>query len=341
MNSLNTGMPRERQGKVAVVGAGQCGRMTAQRVAESDVFKTVALTDVIDGLAEGIALDINQSRAIVGFETTVVGRTTRNGDRGDESITEAEIVVVAAGVAPGPEWSLRRLIRENGLIIRRVSEAIARQAPDAVVIVMTNPVDVMTALAGASTGFPSHRVIGQSVLLDTARFADFVAGPLAVPRSSVTSVTIGSHAHDRSMILLLSGATVGTKPLTSLLSPAQLSAAIAATRRGGADVARLLGTHSSFYAPSAAAARMVRAVKDDDGSVLPVCAFLDGAYGIRDVWLGVPARLGRKGVQDIIELPLTDEENRELVSAAVTMRAEQEEAYAIVLNQCKKEGGIA
>ena len=118
--------------KVAVVGAGQCGRMTAQRVAESDVFKTVALTDVIDGLAEGIALDINQSRAIVGFETTVVGRTTRNGDRGDESITEAEIVVVAAGVAPGPEWSLRRLIRENGLIIRRVSEAIARQAPDAV-----------------------------------------------------------------------------------------------------------------------------------------------------------------------------------------------------------------
>ncbi|MGW5369300.1 malate dehydrogenase [Streptomyces sp. NPDC004009] len=341
MNSARTSTPHGRRGTAAVIGSGQCGRMTALRIAESDVFETVILTDVIDGLAEGIALDINQSRAMVGFETTVVGRTMRTGGRDDGSIAGAEVVVVAAGVVPGRDWSVRRLIRQNGLIIRQVSDSIARHAPDAVVIVMTNPVDVMTALASASTGFPPHRVIGQSVLLDTARFADFVAGPLGVPRSSVASVTVGSHAHGESMIPLLSAAMVGTTPLTALLSPAQLSAAVAATRRGGSDVARLLGTHSSFYAPSAAAARMVRAVKDDDGTILPVCAFLEGAYGIRDVWLGVPARLGRKGVQDIVELPLTDEENRALAAAAEPLRAEQEEAYAFVLNQRRTEGGIA
>ncbi|MFF0746751.1 malate dehydrogenase [Streptomyces sp. NPDC004111] len=338
---MRTSAPRERQGTVAVIGAGQCGRMTALRVAESNVFEAVILTDVVDGLAEGIALDINQSRAVVGFETTVVGRTVRPGVLDDESIAGAEIVVVAAGAAPEPDWPAERLTRENGLIVRQVSETIARHAPEAVVIVMTNPVDVMTALTSASTGFPPHRVIGQSVLLDTARFADFVAEPLGVPRSSVTSVTVGSHAHDESMIPVLSAAMVGSTPLTSLLSPAQLSAAVAATRRGGMDVARMVGTHSSFYAPSAAAARMVRAVKDDDGTVLPVCAYAEGAYGIRDVWLGVPARLGTKGVRDIIELPLADEESRALAATAETLRAEQEEARALVLNQRRTEGGNA
>ncbi|MET9609546.1 hypothetical protein ABZZ17_31520 [Streptomyces sp. NPDC006512] len=326
------------KGTAAVIGAGPCGRMTAQRIAESDLFDTVVLTDVIDGLAEGIALDINQSRPIVGFETTMAGRTTRTADAAG-AIAGAEVVVLAAGAPPDPSGG--RPVRENGRIVREAAETIARHAPDAVVIVMTDPVDVMTALAGEATGFHPSRVLGQSVLLDAARFADFVAGPLAVPRSVVAAVTVGSHAHGDAMVPLLSTATVAGTPLTSLLDPARLAEAVAATRRGGSDVARLTGGHSSFHAPSAAAARMVRAVKEDDGTVLPVCAFVDGPYGIRGVWIGVPARLGRKGVLDVVELPLDEAEYGALADAARVLRAAQDQARTAVFDQRRTEGGTA
>ncbi|GAA2245412.1 malate dehydrogenase [Streptomyces amakusaensis] len=328
---------QERRGTVAVIGAGQCGRMTAQRVAESDVFETVLLVDVIDGLAEGIALDINQSRAIVGFETTVVGRTIRIGDHDHELIADAEIVVIAAGAVPEPHWSVKQLIRANEPIVRSSGGLIAHGAPSAVVIVMTNPVDVMTAIAHEATGFPPRRVMGQSVLLDTSRFADFVAEQLSVLRSSVNAIVVGSHAHDRSMMPLLSSATVDAVPLTSMLDGAQLNTAVSATRRGGSDVARMLNTHSSFYAPSAAAARMVRAVKDDNETALPVCAYLEGAYGIRDAWLGVPARLGRNGVQEIVELALPEEEYMALAAAAKILRAEQREILAPLLTASEQD----
>lgn len=313
-----------RRGTVAVLGSGQCGRMTAQRLAESDTFERVVLTDVIDGLAEGIALDLNQSRAISGFETEVQGHRVRPGG-GHEVIGGADIVVITAGVGPDSRLPAERVESLNGQIVGELSGQIARHCPDAVVVVVSNPVDTMTALVRDATGFPEGRVLGQSVLLDSARFADFAADLLAVPRSSVRAVTLGSHAHDETMIPVLSGATVHGVPLTSLLGEDELAGVVAATRRGGADVMQLLGTGSSFHAPSAATARMVRAIHDDDGAVLPVCAHVDGEYGLDSVFLGVPALLGRAGVRRIIELPLSPDERKALGAAADIMRAAQRE----------------
>ncbi|MTD52582.1 malate dehydrogenase [Amycolatopsis pithecellobii] len=310
-------MPGKRHGTVAVLGAGQCGRMTAQRLAESDVYQRIVLTDIIPGLAEGIALDLNQSRAITGFETTVEGHRMRTG--GDcACISDAQIVVIAAGVVSSAQ--------EPGRTSRMVGELcaqIALHSPEAVIVVLSNPVDALTALARAVTGFPAHRVLGQSVLLDSARFADFTATLLGVPRSAVQLTMVGSHAHDSTMIPLLSGATVYGVPLTSLLSEEDQATLTAAVRRGGADVMKLLGTGSSFYAASAATARMVRAIHDDDGTVLPVCAYVDGEYGVHDVFLGVPALLGRSGVRRVVQLPLSPGEQAALATAAEVMRARQ------------------
>jgi malate dehydrogenase len=316
-------MTGRRQGTVAVLGAGQCGRMIAQRLAEADVYERIVLTDTVDGLAEGIALDLNQSRAIAGFETTVEGHRVQP-DGGYRAISGADIVVIAAGTFPDPQMPAEQVLMENGRIVGELGEVIARRCPDSVVVVVTNPVDIMTAVAHAATGFSTHRVLGQSVLLDSARFADFAANLLAVQRSAVRAVVLGSHAHDETMIPVLSSATVRGVPLTSLLSEDDLAAVVAGTRRGGADVMRLLGTGSSFYAPSAATARMVRAIHDDDGTVLPVCAHLDGEYGLHKVFIGVPVLLGRSGVCKVIELPLSPDERKALGSAADTMRTDQQ-----------------
>jgi malate dehydrogenase len=314
----------QRQGKVSVIGAGQCGRMTAQRIAEQDVFESVVLTDVVEGRAEGIALDINQSRPLVGFETRVIGRTSRPDGSGNEALHGSETVVIAAGAVPQPHRGPEEMVLANMKIVDEAVRAIMSHAAGAVVIVMTNPVDTMTALAGAMSGLPASRVMGQSMLLDTARFTDFVAGVLSVPRSSVSAITVGAHAHGQDMIPLLSSAGVNGTPLTSLLARQDLDRAVASTRRGGADVVRLLGTHSSFYAASAAAARMVRAIKDDNGTVVPVCAFAKGSYGLSGVWLGVPAQMGRRGIQQVVEVPLASEERQALAQAAHALKREQD-----------------
>jgi malate dehydrogenase len=310
-----------RSGKVAVIGAGFYGSTTAQRLAEYDLFDTVVLTDVIEGRPEGLALDMNQSRPVEGFETRIIGQTTGRDGAGYEVIAGSEIVVITAGLPRKPGMSRMDLIETNARIVRQVAENVARHAADAVVIVVSNPLDEMTALAQIATGFPRHRVIGQAGMLDTARFSNFVAEELAAPVSSVRTLTLGSHGD--TMVPVPSVCTVDGKPLTELLPAEKIDELITRTRNGGAEVIALLKTGSAYYAPSAAAARMVRAVHEDSGAVLPVCAWVDGEYGISGVYLGVTAELGRTGVRRVVETALTDSELAELRKAAEAVRTKQ------------------
>jgi malate dehydrogenase len=310
-----------RKGKVTVVGAGFYGSTTAQRLAEYDIFETVVLTDIIEGRPEGVALDMNQSRPIEGFETTVVGQTTGTDGSGYEVIAGSGVVVLTAGVPRKPGMSRMDLIETNARIVRSVAESVARHAPDAVVVVVSNPLDEMTALTQIATGFPKRRVLGQAGMLDTARFTNSVAERLGVPVGSVTTLTLGSHGD--TMVPVPSRCSVDGKPLSDLLPPAEVDELVERTRNGGAEIVALLKTGSAYYAPSAAAARMARAVMEDTGAVLPVCAWVDGEYGISGVYLGVEAEIGRVGVRRIVETELTGSERTALEAAAEAVRAKQ------------------
>ncbi len=310
-----------RSGKVAVVGAGFYGSTTAQRLAEYDIFDTVVLTDIVAGKPEGLALDMNQSRPIEGFETRIVGQTTGQDGSGYEAIGGADVVVITAGLPRKPGMSRMDLLETNAGIVRQVSENVAKHAPEAVVIVVSNPLDEMTALAQIATQFPKQRVLGQAGMLDTARFTHFVAEELDVPVGSVRTLTLGSHGD--TMVPVPSACTVDGRPLADVLDQAKIDELVDRTRGGGAEVVALLKAGSAYYAPSAAAARMARAVYEDSGAVLPVCAWVSGQYGISDVYLGVPARLGKGGVTEVVELDLTDAEMANLPEAAESVRSKQ------------------
>jgi malate dehydrogenase len=307
--------------KVTVVGAGFYGSTTAQRLAEYDVFETVVLTDIIEGKPAGLALDLNQSRPIEGFETKVVGVTTGPNGEGYEAIEGSDVVVVTAGLPRKPGMSRMDLLEINAKIVRGVAENVAKYAPNSVIIVVSNPLDEMTALTQLASGFPRNRVLGQAGVLDTARFTHFVAEELGVPVRSVKTLTLGSHGD--TMVPVPSQCTVDGKPLADLLSPEKVEELVVRTRNGGAEVVGLLKTGSAYYAPSAAAARMARAVAQDAGEIWPVCAWVDGEYGISGVYLGVLAELGATGVRKIVETPLTDAELAELKQAAEAVRGKQ------------------
>jgi malate dehydrogenase len=310
-----------RKGKVTVVGAGFYGSTTAMRLAEYDIFETVVLIDIVDGKPEGLALDMNQSRPIEGFETTVVGKTTGQDGEGYEAVEGSDVVVVTAGLPRKPGMSRMDLIEVNAKIVRQVSENVAKYAPNSVVIVVSNPLDEMTALTQLVTGFPKNRVMGQAGMLDTARFSHFVAERLEVPIASVQTLTLGSHGD--TMVPVPSRCTVDGRPLTDLLPAEEIEELVTRTRNGGAEVVALLKTGSAYYAPSAAAARMARAVAEDSGAVLPVCAWVDGEYGISGVYLGVEAEIGASGVRRVVETDLTDDERAGLAEAAEAVRAKQ------------------
>ena len=310
-----------RSGKVAVIGAGSYGSTTAQRLAEYDIFDTVVLTDIVAGKPEGLALDMNQSRPIEGFETRIVGQTTGQDGSGYEAIGGAVVVVITAGLPRKPGMSRMDLLETNAGIVRQVSENVAKHAPEAVVIVVSNPLDEMTALAQIATQFPKKRVLGQAGMLDTARFTHFVAEELDVPVGSVRTLTLGSHGD--TMVPVPSACTVDGTPLADVLDQAKIDELVDRTRGGGAEVIALLRTGSAYYAPSAAAARMARAVYEDSGAVLPVCAWVDGEYGISGVYLGVTAELGAGGVRRVVETELTEGEQAALAEAAEAVRAKQ------------------
>jgi malate dehydrogenase len=307
--------------KVTVVGAGFYGSTTAQRLAEYDIFETVVLTDILEGRPAGLALDLNQSRPIEGFETKVVGVTTTTSGEGYEAIEGSDVVVITAGFPRKPGMSRMDLLEVNAKIVRQVAENVAKYAPNAVVIVVSNPVDEMTALAQIATQFPKSRVFGQAGVLDTARFTNSIAETLAVPVKSVKALTLGSHGD--TMVPVPSRCTVDGKPLSDLLPADKIEELVVRTRNGGAEVNNLLKTGSAFYAPSAAAARMAKAVVEDAGTVMPVCAWVDGEYGISGVYLGVEAEIGASGIKRVVEDKLTDTEIAGLKEAAEAVRAKQ------------------
>jgi len=313
--------------KVTVVGAGFYGSTTAQRLAEYDIFETVVLTDIVEGKPEGLALDMNQSRPIEGFETKIVGVTTGPNGEGYEAIADSDIVVITAGLPRKPGMSRMDLLGVNAKIVRGVAEQVAKHAPNAVIVVVSNPLDEMTALTQIATQFPKNRVLGQAGMLDTARFTNFVAETLNVPVGSVKTLTLGSHGD--TMVPVPSQCTVDGKPLTELLSADKIEELVVRTRNGGAEVVALLKTGSAYYAPSAAAARMARAVAEDSGAVMPVCAWVDGEYGISGVYLGVEAAIGSSGVRNVVETALTDSELAGLREAAEAVRAKQADVVSL------------
>ncbi|MBU6146857.1 MAG: malate dehydrogenase [Actinomycetales bacterium] len=313
--------------RVAVIGAGFYGSTTALRLAEYDIFTTVVLTDVVAGKAEGLALDMNQSRPIEGFATTVVGATTGMDGSGYEVLTGAGVVIITAGLPRKPGMSRMDLLATNAAIVRGVAENVARYAPDAVVIVVSNPLDEMTALARLATGFPAHRVMGQAGMLDTARFSNNVAEALRVPVARVRTLTLGSHGD--TMVPVPSACTVDGRPLADVATAEQVTELVERTRNGGAEIVALLKTGSAYYAPSAAAARMARAVAEDSGAVMPVCAWLTGEYGISGVYLGVEAELGAVGVRRVVERDLTPAERADLEAAAAAVRAKQSDVESM------------
>lgn len=308
-------------GKVTVVGAGFYGSTTAQRIAEYNIVDTVVLTDILEGKPEGLALDLNQSRPIEGFETKIIGQTTTADGQGYEVIAGSDVVVITAGLPRKPGMSRMDLIETNAKIVRGVAENIAKHAPNAVIIVVSNPLDEMTALTQLASGFPKERVIGQAGMLDTARFTNFVAEELKVPVSSVKTLTLGSHGD--TMVPVPSRCTVDGKPLSELLSAEKIEELVVRTRNGGAEVVALLKTGSAYYAPSAAAARMAKAVIEDSGAVMPVCAWVNGEYGIEGVYLGVEAEIGKGGIRKVVETKLSESELAGLKEAAEAVREKQ------------------
>jgi malate dehydrogenase len=310
-----------RRGKVTVVGAGFYGSTTAQRLAEYDIFDEVVLTDIVEGKPEGLALDMNQSRPVEGFETKVTGQTTGANGEGYEAIAGSGVIVITAGLPRKPGMSRMDLIGVNAKIVRSVTEQVVKHAPDAVIIVVSNPLDEMTALTAKVSGFPSARVMGQAGMLDTARFSYFVAEKLGVPVGSVKTLTLGSHGD--TMVPVPSACSVDGRPLSELLDAQDIEALVQRTRNGGGEIVGLLKTGSAYYAPSAAAARMARAGAEDSGAVLPVCAWVDGQYGIEGVYLGVEAEIGAAGIRRVVERDLTEPELAGLREAAEAVRAKQ------------------
>ena len=298
--------------KVTVVGAGKYGSTTAQRLAAADIADEVVLTDIVEGLPQGLALDMNQSRPLERYRTLVTGANDYAATAG------SDVVVITAGLPRKPGMSRMDLLEVNAKIVAGVTREIMEHSPDTVLVVVTNPLDHMTTLAARVSGLPHSRVMGQAGNLDTARFAHFIAEAAGADVLDVEALTLGSHGP--TMVPVPSQCFVGGRPLTEVLDGPTIDALIERTREGGAEIVGLLKTGSAYYAPSSAAAKMVRAVLEDSGEQMPVCAWVTGEYGIDGVYLGVPARVGAGGVTGIVELALTDGEMAALRAAAEEVR---------------------
>ena len=303
--------------KITVVGAGKVGATTAQRLAERNVADVV-LADVIEFVAEGEALDLMEAGPIVGYDVNVTGITVKDGV-GYEKIANSDIVVMTAGIARKPGMSRDDLILTNMKIVGGWGDQIAKHSPNAIVIVVTNPVDAMTQLMWTRTKFPKWRVIGQAGVLDSARFRTFVAMELGVSVENVEAYVLGAHGDQ--MVPLPRYTTVAGIPITELLTPERIQALVKRTQDGGAEIVNLLKTGSAFYAPSAAVAEMVDAILYDKKKVLPCIAYMEGEYGISGVYGGVPVKLGTKGIEEIVQFKLNDTELAALQKSADAVRA--------------------
>ena len=306
--------------RVTVVGAGNVGSNTARRIAEKNLADEVVMTDIVEGLPQGLALDINQSAPVERFETRVVGTNDYADTAG------SDVVVITAGLPRKPGMSRMDLLDANSEIVGGVTKQIAEHSPDTIIIVVSNPLDEMTYLASLVSEFPKERVMGMAGVLDSARLRYFIAEKLDVPPASVEALTLGSHGDQ--MVALPRHATVQGKPLPELVDEKTLEELFVRTKKGGQEIVDYLKKGSAFYAPSTSSAAMVNAILGDTKEVLPTCAWTTGQYGISDVYLGVPAKLGRNGVEEIVELELNADEQAKLTEAAEAIRAKCEELAA-------------
>jgi len=298
--------------KISVIGAGNVGATTAQRLAEKELAKQVVMVDVAEGIPQGKGLDQWESAPIEGFDTRVIGTN------GYDETAGSDVVVITAGIARKPGMSRDDLLNTNAGIVKQVSEHIKRTSPNAIIIMVSNPLDVMAYVALKVTGFPRERVLGMAGVLDTARYRSFIAEALDVSVRDIQAMVLGGHGD--TMVPLISYTAVSGIPVTQLLDRAKLDAIVERTRTGGAEIVKHLKTGSAYYAPSAAAVQMCEAIVQDQQRILPCAAWLTGEYGLSDLFLGVPCKLGRKGLEGIIEVELTKEERAALVKSADAVR---------------------
>ena len=302
----------KKMNKITVIGAGNVGATCANVIAHKDLVKDVVIVDIKKGLAEGKALDIWQTSAIKGFNTKVVGYTN------DYTKTAgSDIVIITSGLPRKPGMSRDDLIKTNAVIVKDVTEKTVKHSPDAIFIVVSNPLDVMSYAAFLAAKKPSNKVLGMAGILDTGRYKVFLAEALNCSPNDIQAMLLGGHGD--TMVPLPRYTTVSGIPLTELLSEDEIEKIVDRTRNGGGELVNIMGT-SAWYAPGAAAAQMAAAIVKDQNRVLPVCTYLNGEYGIKDIYLGVPVKLGKNGIEEIIEIDLNEDENRLLQDSAKSVK---------------------
>lgn len=298
--------------KITVVGAGNVGATTAQRLAEKELARIIVMVDVAEGIPQGKGLDQWESAPIEGFDSRIIGTNSY-----DET-ADSDIVVITAGIARKPGMSRDDLLNTNAGIVKQVSEQIKKSSPNSILIIVSNPLDVMSYVAMQVTGFPRERVLGMAGVLDTARYRSFLAEAADVSVRDIQAMVLGGHGD--TMVPLISYTSVSGIPITQLISREKLDAIVARTRTGGGEIVKHLKTGSAYYAPSSAAVQMCEAIARDQKRILPCAAWLQGEYGLRDLFLGVPCKLGRAGLEKIYEVELTDDERRALEMSAEAVR---------------------
>lgn len=294
--------------KITVIGAGNVGATAAQRIAEKELANEVVLVDIVEGVPQGKGLDMYESAPIEGFDSVVTGTNTYGATAG------SDIVVITAGIPRKPGMSRDDLLNTNAGIIKSVTEQVCAASPNAILIVVSNPLDVMVSVAQKASGFPRERVIGMAGVLDTARYRTFIAMELGVSVEDISALILGGHGD--SMVPLPRYTSVAGIPLTELMSQEKIDAIVKRAQNGGIEIVNFLKTGSAFYAPSSAAVQMVESIVKDKKRVLPCAVMLNGEYGIKDTVVGVPVKLGRKGMEQIIEIKLTAEESAMLKKSA-------------------------
>jgi len=301
--------------KVTVVGGGFVGSTTAQRIHDAGLADVV-ITDLVEDMPAGKALDMAESSPILGTDSRATGISTKNGDY--SATAHSDVIVITAGIARKPGMSRDDLLKTNYDVMKAVVEPLAKLSPQAILIIVTNPLDAMAQAAFRISGFPKNRVLGMAGVLDSARMSTFVAAELNVSVENVHSFVLGGHGDD--MVPLAQYSTVAGIPLPELLPKEKLEAIFNRTRKGGAEIVGLLKTGSAYYAPSAAAVEMVEAILKDKKKILPCAVYLEGEYGIQGLFVGVPVKLGAKGVEQIIEVKLSTEDKAALDKSAASVR---------------------
>lgn len=299
--------------KITVIGGGNVGASAAQRIVDKELANEVVLVDIIEGLPQGKGLDMYESGPIEGTDTRITGTNSYDETAG------SQVVVITAGIPRKPGMTREQLQDTNAGIVKTVTELVVAKSPQAILIIVSNPLDVMTYVAWKVSGFERHRVIGMAGILDTARYRTFIAMELGVSIEDIQALVLGGHGD--SMVPLVRYTTIAGVPITEFLDKPTIDRLVKRTRDGGIEIVNFLKTGSAYYAPSAAAVEIVEAIVKDKKRVLPCSAWLQGEYGLRDTFIGVPMKLGKKGIEQIIEVPLTAEEKAALTKSADEVKA--------------------